>query len=225
MFTLIFSYQTDKRYKTYRSFTLPKGEFKMKKSFRTYDLILVSMFAALMAIGANITSWAPFLQIAGVPLSMQPFFCILAGLLLGSRLGALSMVVYALIGIAGAPVFAQFSAGIGIIFKSTGGFVLSYIIAAFIAGLIIERKTEPKLSSFLLASFIGIALIYIIGTSYMWSASNLWLEVPLSYSSAWLIMSWFIVKDAAFTIIGALLAPKIYHAVWKATGFGRKRTA
>lgn len=197
----------------------------MRKKFRTFDLIIVSMFAALMAIGANITSWAPFLQIANVPLSMQPFFCILAGLLLGSRLGALSMVVYALIGIAGAPVFAQFNAGIGVIFKSTGGFILAYIVTAFIVGLIVERKTEPKLPTFLLASFIGIILIYIIGTSYMWLASNMWLEIPMTYGGAWLIMSWFIVKDAAFTIIGALLAPKIYHAVFKTTSFRKNRIA
>ncbi len=59
------------------------------------DLALAAMFVALMAIGANIVSWAPFLQVAGIPLSMQPFFAILAGLLLGSRLGALSMTVYA----------------------------------------------------------------------------------------------------------------------------------
>ena len=81
------------------------------KRFRTLDLTLAGMFAALMAIGANITSWAPFLQVGGVPLSLQPFFVILAGLLLGSRMGSISMIVYVLIGIAGAPVFAQFKAG------------------------------------------------------------------------------------------------------------------
>ncbi len=76
------------------------------------------MFVALMAIGANIVSWAPFLQVAGIPLSMQPFFAILAGLLLGSRLGALSMTVYMLVGVAGAPIFANFKAGFGALFRS-----------------------------------------------------------------------------------------------------------
>lgn len=114
----------------------------MKRKLSTYDITLVGMFAALMAVGANITSWAPFLQIANVPLSMQPFFCILAGLLLGSRLGALSMTTYALIGIAGAPVFAQFHGGIGVIFGSTGGFILSYIVTAFVVGKILELSKE-----------------------------------------------------------------------------------
>ncbi len=189
----------------------------MKRKLSTYDISLVGMFAALMAIGANITSWAPFLQVAGVPLSMQPFFCILAGLLLGSRLGALSMTIYALVGIAGAPVFAQFSGGIGVIFGSTGGFILSYIVAAYAAGKILEVSKEKKLPSFMSASFVGIALIYLVGTTYMWLALNVWINAPMSYGTAWGIMAWFIVKDITFTILGALLAPRIYSAVTKAT--------
>jgi biotin transport system substrate-specific component len=189
----------------------------MKRKLSTYDVTLVGMFAALMAVGANITSWAPFLQIANVPLSMQPFFCILAGLLLGSRLGALSMTIYALIGIAGAPVFAQFHGGIGVIFGSTGGFILSYIVTAFVVGKILEISKEKKLPTFLSASFVGITLIYVIGTTYMWLALNVWMNAPMSYSAACAVMAWFIVKDAAFTILGALIAPRIYHAVTRAT--------
>ncbi|WP_299087402.1 biotin transporter BioY [uncultured Metabacillus sp.] len=188
----------------------------MKRKLTTYDITLVGMFAALMAVGANITSWAPFLQIANVPLSMQPFFCILAGLLLGSRLGALSMTIYALIGIAGAPVFAQFSGGIGVIFGSTGGFILSYIISAYAVGKVIELSKEKKQATFFTASFVGIALIYVIGTTYMWLALNVWMNAPMSYGAAWGVMAWFIVKDASLTILGALIAPRIYFAVTKA---------
>ena len=187
----------------------------MKRKLSAYDITLVGMFAALMAIGANITSWAPFLQIANVPLSMQPFFCILAGLLLGSRLGALSMTIYALIGIAGAPVFAQFNGGIGVIFESTGGFILSYIVTAYAVGKVIELSKEKRLPTFLTASFLGITLIYIIGTSYMWLALNVWMNVPMSYGAAWTVMTWFLLKDVVFTFLGAFIAPRIYHIVTK----------
>ncbi|MDQ0225524.1 biotin transport system substrate-specific component [Metabacillus niabensis] len=189
----------------------------MKRKITTYDMTLVAMFSGLMAVGANITSWAPFLQIANVPLSMQPFFCILAGLLLGSRLGALSMTIYALIGIAGAPVFAQFNAGIGVLFESTGGFIFAYIPTAFVVGKLIEKSNNKKGSIFFIASFVGIVLIYLIGTTYMWLAVNVWLNAPMSYLAAWGVMAWFAVKDIVFTIIGALIAPRIYHAVSKAT--------
>ncbi|TXK91768.1 BioY family transporter, partial [Parageobacillus sp. SY1] len=62
-----------------------------RPKWRAIDLTLVGMFAALMAIGANITSWAPFLVIGGVPITLQTFFCVLAGAILGRRLGAVAM--------------------------------------------------------------------------------------------------------------------------------------
>lgn len=122
----------------------------MQKKTRTADFVLVGMFVALMAIGANITSIVPFLQVGGIPLTMRPFFCVLAGLLLGRRLGALAMIVYALVGIAGAPVFAQFSAGLGVILGKSGGFVLSYIPAAWLAGFILEKDKTLVLAAFYL---------------------------------------------------------------------------
>ena len=64
-----------------------------KKPLRILDLTLIGMFVALMSIGANITAWAPFLQIGGVPITLQTFFCFLAGALLGSRRGAIAMIV------------------------------------------------------------------------------------------------------------------------------------
>lgn len=98
---------------------------------KTIDITLAGMFAALMAIGANITS---FIVIGGVPITLTTFFCIMAGLLLGSRLGAISMIIYALVGLAGAPVFAKFSGGLAVIISPTFGFILSYIIVAFVVG-------------------------------------------------------------------------------------------
>ncbi|PEA53752.1 BioY family transporter [Bacillus pseudomycoides] len=167
------------------------------------------MFVALMAIGANITSWAPFLQVAGVPLSMQPFFAILAGLLLGSRLGALSMIVYALVGIAGAPIFAGFSQ----LLSPTGGFIIAFIIVAYVTGKIVEQVKKPKFGTFITASAVGIILTYVIGTTYMYLAINNWMGGHISYVAAWKIMMWFAVKDIIFTIIGAVIAPRIYYAV------------
>ncbi|MFS0863690.1 biotin transporter BioY [Fredinandcohnia sp. 179-A 10B2 NHS] len=185
-----------------------------KPRFRAVDITFIGMFAALMAIGANITSWAPFLQVAGVPLSMQTFFAVLAGLLLGSRLGSISMLVYMLIGIAGAPVFAGFDAGFGAILGNTGGFILSFIAVAYFSGKIVEvSKGTPTLKVFTLAAFVGLFMNYFIGTNWMYFALNYWLEVDMSYAAAWGVMAWFIVKDIAFTIFAALISPRIYRAV------------
>ncbi|WP_223701472.1 biotin transporter BioY [Sutcliffiella deserti] len=189
----------------------------MKRSFKTIEITYAAMFVALMAIGANITSWLPFLEVAGIPLSMGPFFCVLAGILLGSRLGAMSMFVYLLVGIAGAPVFAQFSSGMGAVLGSSGGFILSYIVTAFVVGLIVEKQAKPGLATFMTASFAGIILIYFIGTTYMYFIVNYVVEADMTYLAAWKIMAWFSVKDIVFTVLCAMIAPRLYNALNKST--------
>ncbi|MTH53838.1 BioY family transporter [Bacillus mangrovi] len=197
----------------------------MERKFRTIDLVYAGMFAALMAVGANLTSWLPFLQVAGVPLSMAPFFAVLAGLLLGSRLAAVSMLVYALIGAAGAPVFAGFSAGFAVLFGNTGGFIISYILAAYTAGKIIETSRKPKLPMFMAAGMAGILVIYLFGTTYMYAFVNYAAGAKMSYLAAWQIMTWFAVKDIVFTAMAAMIAPRLYQQVKKGTGQFRQNAA
>ena len=109
------------------------------RKLKTIDLTLASMFVALMAVGANITSIIPFMVVGGVPITLQTFFGILAGLILGSRLGTITTTVYAFVGLVGVPVFAQFSGGVGALIKPTFGFILSFILAAYVTGKIVEK--------------------------------------------------------------------------------------
>src|SRR5690348_5425090 len=102
--------------------------------FRAIDLTLVGMFVALMAIGANITSFAPFMVVGGVPITLQTFFAVLAGAILGSRLGSIAMVVYAIVGLVGVPVFAKFGAGPSSVISPTFGFIISFIFTAYVVG-------------------------------------------------------------------------------------------
>src|SRR5690625_6929363 len=98
------------------------------------------MFVCLMAIGANIAVWFPMLAVpiggASVPLSLQTFFAILAGLMLGRKLGSISMITYTLVGIAGVPVFAGLQGGPMAIISPTGGFILSCIFFVYFVGFI-----------------------------------------------------------------------------------------
>src|SRR6185437_310970 len=110
---------------------------KTKSGMSALSLVYCGMFAALMMIGANITSFVPFLVIGGVPITLQTFFAVLAGLILGSRLGAISMTVYMVVGLAGAPVFAKFGGGFGSIISPNFGFIVSFILVAYIAGKIV----------------------------------------------------------------------------------------
>ncbi|MFK3958922.1 biotin transporter BioY [Guptibacillus hwajinpoensis] len=184
------------------------------RKMKTIDLVYAGMFAALMAVGANI---AQFLVVGGVPITLQTFFAILAGLLLGSRLGAISLTVYAFVGLAGAPVFAQFTGGPAVLFKPTFGFILSYILVAYVAGKIVESKSKPTMRTFMIASFTGFILNYVLGTNYMYYAYKFWAEAPegFTYGMAWLWMVAPLPKDVILSIVAALISPRIYSAVTK----------
>src|SRR5690625_1115772 len=153
----------------------------MSKQSNIFKLTIGAMFVALTAIGANITSIVPFLVIGGVPITLQTFFAILAGLVLGSRLGAFSMFVYMVLGLAGVPIFAQFSGGFAQILSPTFGFVVSFIIVAYVAGKI--RELNDRLISYIIAALLALVINYVFGTNWMYIAYQFWFEAPpeLSY--------------------------------------------
>lgn len=195
-----------------------------KKKFRAIDLTFMALFAALMGIGANI---AQFLVIGGVPITLQTFFAIMAGAILGSRLGTLSMILYILIGLVGAPVFAQFTAGPVILIKPTFGFILSYILVTYVIGKIIESVKNPSFSRFLIACIIGLVLNYLIGTNYMYFAYKLWAAAPegFTYKLAWIWMLPPLPKDIILTILTAVMAPRIYRALHRSGSLSKQSAA
>ena len=177
--------------------------------FSALTIVYSGMFAALMMIGANITSFVPFLVVGGVPITLQTFFAILSGLLLGSRLGALSMTVYMLIGLAGAPVFAKFSGGFGQILSPTFGFILTFILIAYVAGKIVEHKrTMP---AFITAALVATAINYTLGTNWMYFAYKMWAAAPdaFTYKIAWLWMVPPLPKDIILAVLAGMFAFRI----------------
>lgn len=202
------------------------GGLQMTKTkFRTIDLTFIGMFAALMAIGANITSWVPFLVIGGVPITLQTFFCVLAGALLGRRIGALAMTVYMLIGLFGAPVFARLDGGFSSVMMPTFGFILSFIIAAYVTGFIIEKSNDtPSVARFIVATLVGMAINYVIGTNWMYVAYRFWAEAPEGFSYA-MVWSWMLVplpKDIILSIIAGVISPRIYAALQKSSSYSQR---
>ncbi len=185
----------------------------MNSKFKTIDLTLSSMFVVLIAIGANITSMIPGLVVGGVPITLQTFFAILAGLILGGRLGVLTTSAYTFIGLVGIPVFAQFSAGLGILFKPTFGFILSYILVAFVAGKMVAKKNN--VSSFIIAALVGTVINYVIGTNWMYFAYKIWAEAPegFTYGMAWLWMLAPLPKDIILAIFAGTFAYRLKATV------------
>ena len=93
---------------------------------KAYDLVVIALFVALMAICAWIT--IP----AAVPFTMQTFGVFLALLLLGGKRGAICMAVYLLLGAVGVPVFSGFRGGVSALVGSTGGYLVGFIVSALL---------------------------------------------------------------------------------------------
>lgn len=186
---------------------------KTKSRMSTLSLVYCGMFASLMMIGANITAFAPFLVVGSVPITLQTFFAVLSGLILGSRLGAIAMTVYMFIGLAGAPVFAKFSGGFGSIISPNFGFIVSFIFAAYIAGKIVERNN--KLHSYIIAALVAMVVNYVFGTNWMYVAYKLWAAAPdiFTYKVAWVWMMPPLPKDILLSVLAGIFGHRMYKVL------------
>ncbi len=127
---------------------------------KTSRLAIVALFTALVSVGAFIKIPMPFMDYV----TMQLFFVILSGFVLGSKLGALSLTIYLVLGICGVPVFAG-GGGFNYVLMPTFGYIISFIFASYAVGYISERGT-PSIKRYFLASMVGFVLIYAIGITY-----------------------------------------------------------
>jgi len=123
-------------------------------------MVYAAMFGALTAIGSFLI--IPTLQ--PLPITLQTLFTGLAGVLLGSYAGAWSQIIYVLLGIIGLPVFAGGKAGIGTLFGPTGGYLIGFIVGAYVIGKIAEARREPGWAWTILALAAGNLVIYTLGT-------------------------------------------------------------
>ncbi len=129
----------------------------MQSNTNTKYLILTGLFAALTAIGAYI--YIP-LPISPVPITLQTFFTLTAGGILGKKYGFFSQLIYVLLGVIGLPVFAGGAGGIGILFGPSGGFIFGFIAAGYISGMGMEKNS---LWNKLLYMVLAVLSIYILG--------------------------------------------------------------
>lgn len=106
----------------------------------TRDLTRVALFTALLAVLARFSIPLPFTP---VPLTGQFFGVLLAGVILGSRLGVLAIITYILLGAAGAPVFSNGMGGLQILLGPSGGYLFGFIPGIFLLGKVAGSVREP----------------------------------------------------------------------------------
>lgn len=176
---------------------------------KTKDMILISMFTGLTCIGAYISIPIPF-----VPITLQSFFCILSGILLGSKRGMLSQVVYVFIGLAGAGVFAGGMGGPQTILHGSFGYLIGFIFAAYAAGKIRECSKIFDLKISLAASITGTLVIYLFGLPYLYLLTNFYTHIKMGIYML-LVYGFFqtIPGDILKCAIIAAIAVPIYNSI------------
>ncbi len=184
---------------------LRKGRITMK-NIKTRDLIYCALFAALTAIGAFL-----HFQLFQATITLQFFFTAMAGLLLGAKLGALSQLLYVVLGLVGVPIFAA-GGGFGYVFNPTFGFLLGLIPTAWVIGKIAEKdRSVPRL---LLACFAGLAVLYLVGLPYIALIVNVYKGGNVSgMTLATAYMLPYLPGDCLKIVVSVILAPRILKAM------------
>ncbi|MDW7651654.1 MAG: biotin transporter BioY [Bacillota bacterium] len=186
----------------------------MKQKYSVRDLTLIALFAALTSIMAYITIPMP----AGLPpITGQTFAVMLAGMLLGAKKGAMSQIIYILLGIAGLPVFAGAMAGAGVLAGYSGGFIWGFVPGAYIIGKLTEKQARTPLSILILAAFTGgVIAVYIPG---VWQMAKV-LGWPAD--KAVIAMLPYIPGDLVKVAASSLLAQKVLHSITASQRFTLK---
>jgi len=123
---------------------------------------MASVFGAVTAAGAYL-----IIPVPPVPITLQTFFLYLAAALLGGRLGALSQVVYLMVGIIGLPVFAGGKGGLGVLLGPTGGYLFGFVAGAYVTGWLSELRKDPGPAWLASAMIGGTTVIYLLGVSQL----------------------------------------------------------
>lgn len=148
---------------------------------RLQYLLLTVMFAVLTAIGAFLK-----IPVGPVPISLQFLFVCLAGICLGPKLGALSQAIYVGLGLMGLPIFTS-GGGPAYVFNPSFGYLISFIPAAAVIGLIAHSGNGIKFSKLLVACASGILLIYMVGVPYMYVMMHYVMKVEISFAKAFMV--------------------------------------
>jgi biotin transport system substrate-specific component len=128
---------------------------------------LVLGFSLLMALSAQMV-----IPIGPVPITGQTFVVLLTGALLGSRLGAITMIVYLVEGASGLPFFYGGSGGVAHLFGPTGGYLVAFPAAAFITGAFAEHDWDRRFPTAVAAMAIGSLVIMLSGWTWYSIVTN-----------------------------------------------------
>ena len=177
-----------------------------------YDIGLIFAGSFLIALSAKVQVVLPF---SPVPITGQTFAVLMIGALLGARRGSLAALAYILQGVAGMPVFA-FGGGFAFLLGPTGGYLIGFIPAAYITGLLAEKGWDRRTGTTVLAMILGNVVIYTCGL--FWLACLMGLSVNILTVGLYP----FVIGDLLKIAFAAALLPLGWKLL-ESTGLANKR--
>lgn len=179
----------------------PAHSTNLQAAFRA--VVLIAVGTALLVLSAKINVPLPY-----VPMTMQSLVVPLIGAIYGSRLGAATVLAYAAEGALGLPVFAGPVGGLAYMAGPTGGYIIGFVVAAYVCGWIGERGWDASAPRFFLS--VMLAHIIALGFGFAWLVA----AIHLSAGKAWLVgIVPFIAGSVVKSALGAVLMTVTRKAV------------
>lgn len=184
----------------------------MNFKLTTRQLILCSLFTALTAVGAFIKIPVPVM-----PFTLQFLFTMLAGLILGPRLGAISVLVYAVLGLIGLPIFAE-GGGVWYLMKPSFGYIIGFAAGAYVSGTIAWHELKVRghftMKNLVRANLTGLIAVYLIGMEYFYIICNYVIDTPIDISTLiWYCFVLAVPGDFCLCLLAAWLMIRLQRAV------------
>lgn len=195
---------------------IKKGLHKMRK-IKTKEMVLCGLFVALITAGAFIQVPIPGLDY----FTLQFFFVLMSGLILGAVLGGTAVLVYVLLGLVGVPVFAA-GGGIMYVVRPSYGYLIGFVLAAVVTGWVAELTGAKTFMKYLLACLCGFIVCYAIGLIYKYFMLNLYVGEATPF---WIVLlDCFPIDmpgDLVLCVISSMLAVRlkpVYKKIIAASG-------
>lgn len=144
----------------------------IKGKVNVYPYVLCALFAALTAVCTFINIPLPFTPI---PINLATLSVFMAGGLLGPKYGSISQIVYIFIGAIGIPVFSNYQGGLGVLAGPTGGYLVGYVLAALVVGLILNGSKIGSTQTIIrtvFACIAGMVTYFTLGTIWFMILTN-----------------------------------------------------
>ena len=173
----------------------------------TFRAVVVLFAAVLTIVAAQVSIPLPFTP---VPFTLQPMVVLLAGAALGPRLGMTSQLLYLALGLAGLPVFAAspvLPQGFARLIGPTGGYLMSYPFAAFVAGYFAQRGFDRRYLTSVLAMAAGLSVVFAFGVA--------WLAFGLPHVGLSAAIASGLVPFIPADIIKVMIAATILPSAWR----------